>query len=173
MSQSSQSSLASGVDTVVSREDIKTAWVSYQEAVKEEAETCKLMYLRISLNLDDGERETLGILTNQALQGAMRPKDVSRQPWWRDRIRDRAAIKPVINLLELILSHGESSSHVRVSQQARPSSNDADGDGVRTDRGFEPLRQKTEDLPPLEGSPTIELKRLCSVDTALSKSEYL
>lgn len=131
MSQSSRSSLASGADsTVVSREDIKTAWVSYQEAVKQEAKTCKLMSLGISLNLDDGEQETLGILTNQVLEGAMRPVDLTVQPWWQDRIREKAAMKPVIDLLESLLSYSESNSQLRVSQQAGRSSNDESGDRV-------------------------------------------
>jgi len=168
MPQSSQSSLASGTrtGTVVSRENIRTAWLSYQEAVKKEAKTCKLIYLRISLNLDDGERETLGILTNQALEGAMRPVNLTVQPWWQDRIREKAAMKPVIDLLESLLSYSESSSQLRVSQQAGRSSNDEDGDRVGADLDFELQRQKTEGLPPLEGSPTIELKRFYSIDTA-------
>ena len=166
MSQSSQSSVESVADTVVSREDIKTAWVSYQEAVKKEAKTCKLMYMRISLNLDDGERETLGILTNQALEGVMRPVDLTVQPWWQERIREKAATKPVLDLLESLLSYSGSSSHLRVSQQAGRSSNDENGDRVGADLGLEPQKQKTEDFPPMTASPTIELKRFHSIDTA-------
>jgi len=96
----------------------------------------------------------------------MRPVDLTVQPWWQERIRIKAAMKPVINLLESLLSYSESSSQLRVSQQAGRSSNDESGDRLGAALGLEPQKQKTEDFPPMAASPTNQLKRFYSIDTA-------